>query len=744
MKRAELSPTRGLLLGTLLALLVAAIVWLPELAHWYVPGPRLDDATVQALRSGPPDSALAEIGNMALVAARPDGDVQRTLLRANEILNGMVAFPGYLPMPIQRPFSADDLVQGPATWQLLLASLSATDTLLDAYAATGDERYFKQAHDDILAFAEVEAGRWVNRGFLWNDHAIAARIPVLVKFWRVYRRRADFDPVAARSVLALAHRSAVLLTRDSHYAFRTGHGIISDLAALQVSIAFPQLDPEGRFRSHAQRRFEQHLAYYISPEGVTLLHSAGYHGTGLEFFGMALRLYSLAGTPIPDEWWQRYDKAVEHYARLRQPGGTLPMYGDTRSVSEGNGPPLTARDDGGRARPLRPRSDWPAPAPSFDAYPLSGHVIWWDSAGTGTAGAPAGTQTAVTWSYFPGLGHKLADDLSLVTWSGGRRWITNVGYWPWGFWGRAQATSWAGSNAPHRDGERAASKRSSRLLGTVADPRLTVVDLLREGPDGFKARRQVLRLPERELWLVLDDTSGGAQATTHWTFAPDLTAGQPEARRFRLIDKAGHRALTMSIDGPTGIGYELMRGSRSPFGGWAVEDREPVPAPTVVVRQSAASAWALAAFAIGPADQPTATVARMGKWTDAEHWTIAVDTPDGRLEVSRDGDRIHLSGADAPAALALAATPMPAVQREAVLGALAEAERRYPRFVERVHYRVRWSRWLGGAFVGQELLLAAVARLRRRWLTPLRLLTLVAWAAGGLWLGFVYFEGMWW
>ncbi|NRF66518.1 heparinase II/III family protein [Aquincola sp. S2] len=718
-------------------LLVLAIVWVPEWLHWYVPAPSISDAALQTARTEPADAVLAEIAAMPLSAARTEEDEQRIPLRALEVLNGRITLPGYPSTEISRPLAPRDLSAGPPTLQLMQASLAAPDMLLDAYRLSRDERFFAQARDDIVAFARFESSQWLNTGFLWNDHAIAARIPVLVKFWRIYRTRTDFDPAVGRQVLALAERSGRLLTRDSHYAYRTGHGILSDLGAMQVSLAFPVLDPQGAMRGHGQQRFARHLAYYVSAEGPTLLHSAGYHSSGLEFFGIALRLYSLANTPIPEDWWQRYDKSVDHYGKLRRPDGTLPLYGDTRSVSEGAGPPLTARGARNEAQPLRPRLDWPAPRRSVDLYPLSGHALWWDG-----AAEAATSQTAITWSYFPGLGHKLADDLSLVTWSNGRPWITNVGYWPWGFWGRPQATSWPGSNAPHRVGEPAVSKRESKLVAAASAAGVSFVDMQRDGPDGLQVRRQVLRLAERDLWLVLDATRGATGATaTHWTFAPDLLAGRQDERRFRLVARGGERALTLSIDGPDSLRTEVLRGSREPFGGWVVDDREPVAAPTIAVRQSAASAWALAGFALSAADAPTPPTARMLKWTDAEHWTMAVDAASGRSELTRDGLRLTLGNGTA---LALAATPSQAPARQAVLSALAEAERGYPRFAERVHFRFRWTRWIVAAWVVQELLAFAVRRWRPRWVTPLRIFSIAAWIAAGVWLGFVYFEGMWW
>ena len=149
------------------------------------------------------------------------------------------------------------------------------------------------------------------------------------------------------------------------------------------------------------------------------------------------------------------------YALLRRPDGHLPMFGDTASRSEGFGPLLTARNSTGTAAPLT--SEGMVLADSFATYPVAGHAIWWDN--TAQSDAQKADQTVITWSYHPGLGHKLADELSVILWARGRIWITNAGYWPYGVWGRDHAESWEASNAPHLLGESKQSERTSRVRG---------------------------------------------------------------------------------------------------------------------------------------------------------------------------------------------------------------------------------------------------------------------------------------
>ena len=107
------------------------------------------------------------------------------------------------------PFSVDDIDKGLPAWQLALASFRIPNILLNAYEASGRKEFLIMARDVILAWASYERSAWLPKGLLWNDHAIAARVPVLAKFWRHYRNHPDYDPEAARYILQLVARSVV-------------------------------------------------------------------------------------------------------------------------------------------------------------------------------------------------------------------------------------------------------------------------------------------------------------------------------------------------------------------------------------------------------------------------------------------------------------------------------------------------------------------------------------------------------
>ena len=144
------------------------------------------------------------------------------------------------------PFSPDDLDGVPPGIQLWFAGSGVPDILLRAYAATGQEPYFALARDMILAWDHYERTAWQPRGYLWNDHATAARVRVLGEFWRLYRQRPDYSPEVGRVVLEQAARYRALLADPGRFTFATNHGVMQNLGLLEWPRPFPSLPDAER------------------------------------------------------------------------------------------------------------------------------------------------------------------------------------------------------------------------------------------------------------------------------------------------------------------------------------------------------------------------------------------------------------------------------------------------------------------------------------------------------------------
>lgn len=699
---------------------------------------------MQAARKAPQRRLLDEIAEMSLGITGMNSN--QTLLAAEQMLRGTLSLEGYAPAPITLPFAPKELEQGLPGRQLMIAGLAIPSVLLDAYRITRREEFFQHARDAIVAFARYESTRWVNHGFLWNDHAISARIAVLVKFWMEYREHPDFEPEVGRIIISLVSRSARLLAKPAFYAPGTDHGIMANLAILQVTAAFPELLDSGELRGVATERFRNHLRYYIADEGVTLLHSAGYHSLGLRNFGMALRLFTLNGIDIPVDWWTKYSKAVGFYAQLRRPDRTLPMFGDTTSMAEQLRPLLTRRNvDTGQAEPLM-ESEIPPNHDFFSIYPVAGHAVWWDR--SPQQPGEAGNQTVITWSFHKGLGHKNADELSVLIWARGQTWLTNTGYWPYGVWGRDRAESWEASNAPHLLGESKDSKRISRVKRVGQGQQIAFIDIERYTTHGYAVRRQIIRLLDLDTWVVLDHFADAVArtTTTNWTFHPDLvvTAG-PDEGLFRVTPNDSRMTLMCWLSSSSSSVKELVVGRDTPFAGWVVINGIPRRSPSVIVRQSSQDTWSLATFAFSDIDPKSSFRhrPRMNDWIDSDHWALTIPTATGEISLTRKGDRLLIrqpgtSGNNT--AVELTELDAPASEIHAVRDAFRLVSEHHKKFRELLPYRVKVSYLMLIVLVSQELFLFLLGLKMSRTAHAMRVAIWIIWLAGGIWLSGSYLQ----
>jgi hypothetical protein len=502
--------------------LVIGSIWLPELMHYYIPGAEITSNIVESSKREPSDEVFGLLEDMSLIT-RPWANNEDLPGIAEQLLRkGRLELKGSPEMQVSLPFREADLERSSPTWKLQFASFLIPDIFLRAYELTGQEKYFDMARQVIGSWATHEGSAWLPKGFLWNDHAVAARIPVLARFWRTYRSRSDLNADEAALILSFVVRSGQLLAKPSHFTFSTNHGVMQNLALWHLSLAFPMVPGVEDFKRIALERFTQQMAFYINDEGIILEHSAGYHRDGMVLIGMGLRYMSLLDIPIPPVWLAKYQQAKTFYAQLRRPDGSLPMFGDTGSGSASDSPLVAKVDTDGHVTDLAREADW-RPAEARALYPVAGHLVWWEGL-ENWPDTKALAQTVVTWSNFPGHGHKLADELSVLFWAAGQTWWTNVGYWPYGVEGRDEAMSWEGSNAPHFIGEPRENHRVARLRYSGWNDQLVGVDIERTGPQGYRVRRQVLSIHNR-VWMVIDgvNDSGSRSTRTVWRTYPNVT-----------------------------------------------------------------------------------------------------------------------------------------------------------------------------------------------------------------------------
>jgi Heparinase II/III N-terminus/Heparinase II/III-like protein len=723
----------------LIPILVISALWLSVVRAYYVREIHVSDVMVQEARDLPQDSVLEEMKDFDFLEdhwpAKPE-----LVDAASRLLDGELKYEG-CSARIAMPFKAQDLDRVPENCQLPLAGFFAPDLLLRAYGESGRPEFLSAAEAYIVAAHKYERAAWFPRAQFWNDHAVSARIGVLTNFWRLYRHSPNYQVKVARQILSMAARTEALLAKPGQFTSATNHGVMQNLALWQASLAFPSLPHTQEYQRLALTRLNDQMKFYVSEEGVVLEHSAGYQLFGLERLSWAFRYLDLMGQTAPAEWIEKYDRAKAFYAALRRPDGSLPTFGDTDDATDSLGPRIAVFDPERRARQLVYQPEW-RPAAAVSLYPVSGYSIWWDG-----LDSPANirnlSQTVVSWSNFAGHGHKHADEMSLLFWAGGQTWWSNVGYWPYASESRSTGESWPGSNAPHLTDESFSAPRTASLVSTGSVSNLTFLELERSGAGSYLARRQVIHWTPN-LWVVLDSTSSKEQnrTTTTWTTPSNVLWQQRADGSFLLKGDHSEQQIELFVVGSPGAQQKLFRGSVHPFAGWQVESGRPTPASALVIEQPAQNSWAAAVWSLQPSGNASALSGRpqMTNWADATNWEMRLPAAGGETTLRRQGNKVLLHpdrGTDT--ALELRAPPDINSQLAELNRNFGLSAARYPRFYENTPKRWKVTYLLIGIFVLQQLFFLVYKFLvykRGLWPHPeiFRLLSLIAWIAGGIWV----------
>ncbi len=714
--RAALLPAVALF-GPVAAVLA---VWLPVLVHYHVADPVILPEAVARLRQVPSDAVLQRLDEARFaMGSRAGGDIR---VAADEILRGRYRTGSGETVAVRLEPTTALLSVGSPMAQLEVSCLVVSQVLLDAYRATGEQRYFGAALQSALAWSRFEKAAWLPVGFLWNDHAIAGRMVVLTDLWREYRRRGDFDPVLGGEILAFVARSAALLARNSHYTARTNHGIMQNLGLLYVAAAFPDLPGVEGHIALAMDRLALHLPYYVSPDGVVLEHSAGYQNFALNLLRYALEYADVLGLAAPSGLKERYEAAWCFRRHFSRPDGSVPSYGDTR---------------GGRREPVGPvgevnvscRQQGPSWIDQDFGY-ASIHGF-----------SEAADQLFMAWANFPGQAHKHSDELAAWLWLDGRDWWAGSGYWPYDDPAWWSAVSWRGANAPHRVGEAPSLDRDSRLLGLRDSDVVPFLDVERRAADGSVYRRQIAGLGSAGV-LVLDSATGDssdARFETVWTLEPGIAVRSTphDKDAYELLDVLSGRSLRAIFFGGASHTLQRLRGSRDPFAG-LIAIRGEIHPTEAVITSAAFGAWSGALWQRSASTGAVDDGQRARHWNGPEHWSVSVAQGTGSITLSREGARLTLQSADAghiDLPLMAGAASRPELDR--AIAQYRRVSRQFPVFED--HLKYRWRATLGIGLLA-AIQIAGVWVLGRLGVgAGLRAVLVVgAWAATSGWLYYQY------
>lgn len=721
--RRRLGWPAGLALNALaFALLIGASFWWPLWRHHHPGHVPVPPAVAEAHRAQPDERVLDVVAQVSMLTDHPPEGPEAVDI-ARRLLAGEFAWPHFAPVPIDPAFSPADLERGPPVIQLWQASLAVPEMLLRAWDHTRDDVYRRAASRYLEAFVRHEAALQFPTGMLHNSHALANRAGVLTHYWRAVRGDPAAFPTAAAVVHEHAARVGALLADPAHFVAGTNHGVMQNVALLQLSVAFPRLEGAARWRGVALERFAQQRGFWLSPEGLVLEHAAGYHFHGVVLLGHLQRLLQAAAAPVPDSLITAYRAALAGLATLQRPDRTLPAYGNTYRYAW-RLPRSLGVDDAAWEQSLAAR-------PSFTRwYPTAGQAVWW----TAPAGDSPGSHTFVPWGHFPLHGHRRAQEMSLLVWADGRAWSTNTGYWPGqDFEGTETVAGWAGGNAPHVVGEGTVAPRQTQVLAQADAEGLRFLDLERRVDQGPTLRRQIVQLGAG-LWFVLDQHAdpAGRPMRVLWTADPELAMRPLGEDAFRLGAPDTRWSMQIDVTGGSPLDLKPLQGSRDPFGGWVAFDRRAWPAPALDVRAPRPGTWVMTRLALLRDTSARLPAPRIDH-RSPDDWSVEFGGASAAVQTLRRQGRelVWTTGAAGPAherRVALAAPPGDGNARRAIDAARVAAGERFPRFRTLEPQRAKASWALGALGAAVVVGVVLTARWRPRWRQA-------AWATGNLaWL----------
>jgi len=705
-------------------LLLICSIHLPHYFTFSIDRASLSSEILNNLDTVPVTEILDEVAAISLGTLFAVSDSSRKGI-ADKLLEGQLIAPGLQSGPLPLVGWPADLLHGRPSFQLTLASLELEHLLLKEFERSEERRYYQAARHRILAFADWEAQQHDPIGFLWNDHAIAARISVIVNLWKHMRGDADATSAQKEALIGLAMRSGELLAKPKLFTVRTNHGVMQNIALLQIAAAFPLLPKSEYWRDLAIQRLELQLGYYVSEEGVVLEHSAGYHLLGTYLLATAARLVRLNGM-TPSARLLGAVESTEKFSRmLLRPDGTLPAFGNTDASERHT---LTVISDGetsGLKNLAPPLSPLPAMAALF---PVSGYAIWWSQ-------SPVPAQTVVAWANHLKHGHKHADEPSLNFWSQGYNWITATGYWPYGLEGFVEANGWAGSNAPHAIGEAAGSSRRARLLGAGNSGPFRVADIEVCRRSGMCVRRQVVQLSAERL-IIVDDISGSDGGTeTIWTTDPRLTLRQTDKLNFASRTTESGHELHIELASNVDPEVALVRGSSTPFAGWVVSLGLPQPSDAVRVIHRGGNVATATLIEISESSD----VSSIHSFTknDGEDWRVGLTHSRGDVIIERKHRNVSVTQSSETVSLTVNDPPDIAEQQSVLRAAMNEAIHRYPPWRDLSAYHFRLYVMISLLWLVTEVgILVMAESIRRK--TWLQLAPLGGWIGLAFWIHYWY------
>src|SRR3990172_11803730 len=260
---------------------------------------------------------------------------------ADSLLSSYYRFLSYPSVKLQNDIAWTEFFFNDYSWNFSLHAMDYIYTLVNAYRQTSNLQYLKRAEELILEWISDNSDYYFlpPSGFSWGDHSTALRLINWLYFWEEWSKSSLFTSSKMKLILSSILAHAERLANPEFYNYHHNHGISQDIALLSVISVFPEIAKTTEWLRLACNRLKEQINFAVSPNGVHLEHSPGYHFYGLRQIVEVRNL--LSDMSALDGFKNDFDIDLEeiitkmiHYVKyIVQPNSNIAPIGDTGSLN---------------------------------------------------------------------------------------------------------------------------------------------------------------------------------------------------------------------------------------------------------------------------------------------------------------------------------------------------------------------------------------------------------------------------
>lgn len=222
------------------------------------------------------------------------------------------------------------------SWNLYFQSLRMVSILLNGYEKTEKSIYYARAKEisfDWISDHKDTHKNGPNLNKAWSDHAVANRVLTLTYLLEIGKKYELLDNDEIIILLKTLYQHNEWLYDNENYP-SGNHGIMVNRALLQSALLYDCFNNSEKWKDKSLDRLYDSFSGDVSPKGVHLENSPGYHLHVLRLLRNFMDISSFYDVKLSDEFDALYSNMIYYLAYLYKPDGKLPYIGDTRRSAD--------------------------------------------------------------------------------------------------------------------------------------------------------------------------------------------------------------------------------------------------------------------------------------------------------------------------------------------------------------------------------------------------------------------------